>query len=200
MYWDMKLSMALRFANVNVRMEKILRSSIGCGTVSSVRIKTRTAAAMTAASPSLWGWPIACQRLTMRRNEKRPTNALPAPTRSRLSPGRGSASGRILEAMRSAATPMGMLMKNMNRQPRYAAMNPPRVGPTASPIAMLVALIPSALPRSEAGNAPTMIAGPTAIIIPAVTPWTARAAISIPMLPESPQTADDAANPARPER
>jgi len=118
---------------------------------------------------------IACHRLTMKRKENRVTNALPAPMKSISCLSRFSGFGRTRLARTRAAIPTGMLMKMMKRHPRYAAMNPPRVGPVARPTAILVALIPRALPRSDGGNAPTTIAGATAIIMPAVTPWMARA-------------------------
>ncbi len=104
---------------------------------------------------------IACQRLTTKRKVKRVINAVAAPIRSISSlacPSRTGGRGSTLVARASAAIPMGMLIKKMNCHPREAAMIPPSVGPIARPTAMLVALIPSALPRSWGGNASTTIA------------------------------------------
>src|SRR5512140_610355 len=97
-----------------------------------------------------------------------------------IRPGCPLISGRIWRAQRTAAMPIGMLIKKTNRQPRSATSSPPREGPIARPAEMLMAFIPSAFPRSAGGKTAAISAKGTAIIMPAASPCRARNTTSQP--------------------
>jgi hypothetical protein len=65
-------------------------------------------------------------------------------------------------------------------------INPPTIGPAMMPSDTIVPLMPSARPRSVGGKASVVMAKPRAKIMAAPTAWTTRAAISQPMVGESP--------------
>ena len=69
-------------------------------------------------------------------------------------------------------------------------MRPPSVGPTLTPSATMTAFMPSARPRSLAGNALVSIAGLTAMMNAPPRPCSARAAINMPSETEAPQMAE----------
>ena len=91
-------------------------------------------------------------------------------------------------------TPIGKLIQKIHCQARPSAMAPPTTGPamSASPVTPLN--IPSALARSSRGNAALKSAIASGMTSAAPAPWTARAAISAPMLPASAHAAEATTN------
>jgi len=67
---------------------------------------------------------------------------------------------------------------------------PPREGPRAKPKATAIPLSPKALPRSSAGKVVVMMAGTTAMNMPAPTACTARAPMRNHIEGDSPHSAD----------
>jgi hypothetical protein len=125
------------------------------------------------------------------------TKAAIAPQKSNL-PGFSLKIGITLNPMIKAMTPMGMLIRNVKRQPNRLVKKPPNDGPMAKPAEILIAKIPKALPNSLAGKLEVIMAKGTAIIIPAVNPCTARKMISQYMLGASPHKPEEITNPPSP--
>ena len=76
---------------------------------------------------------------------------------------------------------------------------PPNSTPAAAPLPPIAPQIPSALFRSApSSNVVVMIASVAGEMIAAPSPCTARAAISTPIEPESPQASDATENSATP--
>ncbi len=116
------------------------------------------------------------------------SRAVPGPTLSRM---RLSTSGMVIR-------PIGTLSQKIHCQVMPSAMAPPTTGPLtrASPVTPLKS--PRAFPRSSRGNATLSSAIASGITSAAPAPWTARAAISQPMVGASAHAADAAVNSPRP--
>jgi hypothetical protein len=103
----------------------------------------------------------------------------PAPERLSLA---SSSSGRT-------TTPMGTLIQKIHCQDAASVTAPPMTGPSAAPRPAVAPQMPSAMPRRCGAVTLTMSVTVSGIVIAAPTPWTARAAISAPMLGASAEAA-----------
>ena len=95
--------------------------------------------------------------------------------------------------------PIGRFTKKIHRQSVASRITPPRMGPAMMPSDTVVPLMPSALPRSEGGNASVVIAKPRAKIMAAPRACTTLAAMRNPIVGESPASTEPnvkTANPA----
>ncbi|CPU65225.1 Uncharacterised protein [Mycobacteroides abscessus] len=90
-------------------------------------------------------------------------------------------------ATTNAATPMGTLIQNAQRQPGPSVNQPPRSGPMTAAMPKSAPMGPMYLPRSLAGTMSAMIACDRIIRPPPPRPWTPRQATS---------SGNDCANPA----
>ena len=77
-------------------------------------------------------------------------------------------------------------------------MRPPKGGPSVSPTATTVPIVPSARPRISGGNAAVTTAGPIAIIALAPSAWSTRAATRAPSPGAAPQSAEPRVNTTSP--
>ena len=89
-------------------------------------------------------------------------------------------------------------MKNTARQEIVSTSHPPSTGPIAAVMALKPDQVPMARPRSSSANELLMIARLPGTRNAAPIPWTARAAISCPMLEANPQAAEATAKIATP--
>ena len=100
--------------------------------------------------------------------------------------------------------PTGMLTKKIHGHENTCVRRPPRIRPTAEPPIAIAAHTPSALARSlPSANVVEMIDSAAGEIRAAPRPWTAREAISIPELTDTPARneadgEDDKANQEEP--
>ncbi len=87
--------------------------------------------------------------------------------------------------------PTGTLTKKIHSQPSHLVSTPPISTPTAAPLPPIAPQMPSALFRSApSSKVVETIESAEGERIPAPSPWTARAAISIPSEVERPQVSD----------
>ena len=97
--------------------------------------------------------------------------------------------------------PTTTLTKKMLRQPIVSVMNPPTVGPMASPTDAMPVQIPMARAlRFGFGNAALTRASEATFTAAAPTPCSPRPMFSTPRLGAAPQRADAAANSTMPPR
>ena len=97
------------------------------------------------------------------------------------------------------ANATGTLMRNTEPHQKWASSRPPTIGPSASPAPLVPDQNPSARWRSPASaNMFVMIDSVEGMISAAPIPIPARAAISMPTLPEKAAQVEPAANRARP--
>ena len=89
-------------------------------------------------------------------------------------------------------------MKKTARQETVSTSHPPSIGPIAAVIALKPDHVPMARPRSSSGKELLMIARLPGISKAAPLPWTARAAMSCPMLEAKPHQAEALAKTATP--
>ena len=101
-------------------------------------------------------------RLAPGQSKRRPRPAAPPPFAGPLT---------TVSTSAVAATPTGMLAKKTERHPSSLTSTPPIIGPVIEPVPMIAVYIPTALPRSRAGNASRIMAMPLAWIPAAPTPW-----------------------------
>src|SRR5499426_4457822 len=97
----------------------------------------------------------------------------------------------------SAATPSGMLMKKIHRQPGPSTSGPPISHAVVAPMPPSAPQIPSALVRSAPSvKVVEMIDRAVGVMIAAPAPWTARVASSAAGDQASPHSSDAAVNNA----
>ena len=89
------------------------------------------------------------------------------------------------------STPMGTLMKNTHCQVAYWVMRPPSSGPASVEIPAVAPQMPSAAPRLSRGKMRLITLMVWGVNKDPPIPCTARAAISVSMLPASPQASDE---------
>ncbi len=97
-----------------------------------------------------------------------------------------------------ATRPIGTLIQNTHSQARWWTTVPPNSGPTITASPEMPSSVPMAAPRRSGGNAADTIVSPSGRISAAPVPWTTRAAISAPTVPDSAAAADPPTNTARP--
>jgi hypothetical protein len=83
-------------------------------------------------------------------------------------------------------TPIGTLTRKIHSQPNASVSAPPTSGPTATANPVVAPQMPSAVPRSLAGNSWAMSASELANIIAPPAPWSARERFSIEWRPREP--------------
>ena len=97
-----------------------------------------------------------------------------------------------------ATTPMGMLMKNAQRQLAAVVSQPPRSGPRAAAAPAIAPHTPKATPRIRPVNVPEMMESVDGDVMAAPSPCSARAPISMPMEEAAPESTEPAMNTATP--
>ena len=97
-----------------------------------------------------------------------------------------------------AIAPIGTLIQKIHSQLMPWTTAPPMNGPLATARPVIALKTPIAAPRFSVGKAPLRSARPSGMTSAAPAPWTARAAISKPMLGASAQAAEAAENSASP--
>ncbi len=127
-----------------------------------------------------------------------PTQKAVAPAKSKRSPPSGATSGTKRHAVQVPMIPTGRLTRKIHRQLNASMINPPAAGPMATPMDTMEPASPSALPRSEGGNASVRMAKPRAKIIADPIPWTMRNPISQPTPGASPHRVEATVNTANP--
>ena len=95
-------------------------------------------------------------------------------------------------------TPIGTLTKKIHDQPRRSTSTPPASGPTSVATPAVAPQTLSATPRRSAGKIRVMVDKVCGVGRAAPTPWTTRATISMPTLPDSPHHNDPAVNTPNP--
>jgi hypothetical protein len=104
-------------------------------------------------------------------------------------------------AIARVTAPSGTLIKKIQPQWKCWLMTPPSAGPSARPSAPIAPEMPIAMVRSRASvNVATRIASAAGMTSAAPSPCTARAAISPPPLPASPEASEESVKIARPVR
>jgi hypothetical protein len=93
---------------------------------------------------------------------------------------------------------MGTLSQKIHCQASPWATAPPTTGPAMRASPLILPKMPSALPRCAGGNAALTNVSASGKIRAAPAPWTARAAISQPMVGARAQAADATTNSTRP--
>ncbi len=186
----------------NARIVNRRRSIIGwLVRVSAHRNSARdTAAVASSARISGLVQPSDCPwvRASSRVSSAVPDNA--APRMSNVCPTDRRSSGSTRAAQMMARIPIGRLTRNTPRQVANSVSAPPSTGPSVRPSETLIALIPSARPRSPGPNVRATMAGPIACSMPAPIPWTTRNAISAPGLGAAPHSALATVNTPNPTR
>ena len=126
------------------------------------------------------------------------------PAEASATPGRSSCgAGPWLSWSRRAASgisarPIGTLSQKIHCHEMPSITAPPISGPSATPSPLTPDQTPSARPRRSAGTAVESSVRLSGAMIAAPRPWTARAAISVPVLGASAAAADAAVNSASP--
>ena len=105
---------------------------------------------------------------------------------------------RVSSSNGSTAMPMGTLIQKIHCQDAASVTAPPMTGPSAAPRPAVAPQRPSAMPRRCGGVTLAMSVTVSGVTIAAPTPWTARAAISVPMLGASAEAALAAVNTVMP--
>jgi hypothetical protein len=95
-------------------------------------------------------------------------------------------------------TPMGTLTKKIHSQPTYSVITPPRIGPVSVDRLAVAPQAPSAAPRRFRAKTRLITAMVCGVSRAAPSPWTARAAMSISMLPDRPHHSEDRVNTTMP--
>ncbi len=111
-----------------------------------------------------------------------------------------SSAGTSFQASTNATMPTGTLTKKIHSQPRLSTSTPPRIGPTSVARPATPPHRPMAAPRLSGGKVRVMTAMVCGVISAAPRPCTARAAISISMVPDSPHHSEARVNTDRPIR
>ena len=118
--------------------------------------------------------------------------------KSKLCPPFGLVFGTNLIAVSVPTIPIGMFTRNIQCHDAASSTNPPMIGPAMMPIEAMAPLMPSALPRSEGGNASVVMAKPRAKIMAAPTPWKMRAPMRKPIVGEKAANSEPRVNTANP--
>ena len=104
--------------------------------------------------------------------------------------------------MRSASamdtTPIGRLMRKIQRQLAASTTRPPRLGPIAVASPLTPPQMPMAAPRLSAGNTAATMLKVLGIIAAPPSPCTTRKATSSSMLGARPQASDESVKSAMP--
>ena len=198
----MKATKTLARPAEKARMPKRRRSIIGAAVRRSTTRKASPSAPARRSSPTVPGLvqPHAPPWLRASRRARRPAEARAAPGTSNDSRRPGRSAGRIRAAQAMATSPTGTLTRKIARHVASSVRRPPSAGPRVRPIETLMALRPSARPRSPGPNVRATMAGPIAMSIAAPTPWSARNPMRAPMpgaRPHRTLAAVKIANPAR---
>ena len=123
----------------------------------------------------------------------------PAPVQSSLSPvGGGRDSGTCRRVIRMTTAAMGRLTRNAHLQSATSMIHPPKNGPIAPATPVRPDQAPMARERSFVAKEACRIARLPGVSSAAATPWTQRAAISVPTSGANPQPADASAKPRMP--
>jgi hypothetical protein len=169
--------------------------SIGVGVRSSQTMNAATAAMPAPSATTVWSVP---QPIELPRTSAHTIPSAPTVTSAR--PGISSAVScptlsPICRCERAiAANPMGTLIQKIHGHEIACTAPPPTSGPSTIPRPVIAPKIPSAFARRAGGNAALSSASASGIITAAPAPWTARAAISQPMLCASAAAAEPATN------
>ena len=89
-------------------------------------------------------------------------------------------------------------MTNSHRQDPIASSSPPASGPSTPAIAPQAVQLPIAAPRSDSGNVFTITASELGTSSAPATPWTARAATSVPIVGATAHAREAAPKPDTP--
>ena len=112
----------------------------------------------------------------------------------------GCQSGTSSTVSTIPTTPTGTLTKKIHSQPKLSTSTPPSSGPVIVARPATPPHRPIAGPRFAGGNRCVMNESVCGVINAAPSPWTARAAMSISAVPDSPHHRDAAVNTTMPAR
>ena len=171
------------FVAANARERKNRIGTIGAGARSSQAMNAASSAAPAAigATTSSEPQPAGFPRTTPKTTPSRPVEASARPGRSSrcdgpwLSLSRRAASG-------ASTSPTGTLSQKIHCHEMPSMTAPPTSGPRATPRPLTPDQMPSARPRCSGRTALLSSVRLSGAITPAPRPWTARAAISAPLL------------------
>jgi hypothetical protein len=106
--------------------------------------------------------------------------------------------GTRRHARTRATTPTGTLMRKIHSQPSVSRRTPPRIGPTSIATPAVAPHSDIATPRTSGANVRVTTVIVCGVIIEAPRPWTTRAAMSMPIVPDSAHHSDAPVNRASP--
>jgi hypothetical protein len=109
-----------------------------------------------------------------------------------------SSTGMSRTASTTPMTPIGTLTKKIHSQPRRSTSTPPASGPSRVANPAVAPQTLSATPRRSDGKMRVIIDSVCGVSRAAPIPCTTRAAISMPIDPESPHHSEAAVNTTRP--
>ena len=142
--------------------------------------------------------PCLFPSISARMNVNRPTVSVTSPIgSSRLCSG-SLDSRSCLTAITTAAMPIGMLTRKIQRHESQDVSTPPASGPIATAAPIVAPQIPNAVPRSLPWNSCEISASAVANMIAPPIPWTPRAMIRKSESFESPQAAEAIVNSTTP--
>ena len=183
---------------------KLRRVKNSIGNIGSLLRNSTTTNAITSTTPAASesktsgaAQPIVWARISPNTSPNRPVEASPSPGRSSPRSGPWLSSSRRI-ATTDSATPTGTLIQKIQCQEAASITAPPTSGPSATAIPLIPDQTPRAMPRRWGGNASASKVRVSGVTIAPPTPWSARAAISSPVVGARAAAAEDAVNSAIP--